>query len=103
MKYLFSLFSGALIGVASVLVHNFLPPYGLILVIIATFVGIRLIGKIWGGRAVRIFGALSWMAVVIRAGTVGNGDEILILGNNIGNYFIFLGAVSAILATIARD
>lgn len=103
MKYIISLFAGALLGVATVLVHNLWPPYGLIFVIIATFIGIRLIGKTFGGRAVRIIGALSWIAVVIRAGTIGNGDEILILGDNIGTYFIFLGSIATILATLSKE
>ena len=59
-------------------------------------------GKTWGGRAVRIFATVSWTLVVTRAGTIGNGGEILILGNNIGNFFIFLGLISAILATLAK-
>jgi hypothetical protein len=51
---------------------------------------------------VRIFATFGWTLVVTRAGTIGNGDEILILGNNIGNFFIFLGLISAILATLAK-
>lgn len=94
--------AGVLIGAASVLVHNLWPPFGLIFVILAIFVGIRLVGKTWGGRAVRIFATFGWTLVVTRAGTIGNGDEILILGNNIGNFFIFLGLISAILATLAK-
>lgn len=103
MKYVLSIISGVALGVATVLVHNLWPPFGLIFVIISIFVGIRLIGKIWRGRAVRILAALAWLAVVTRAGSVGNGDEILILGNEIGNFFIFLGLVSAILASVVKD
>jgi hypothetical protein len=102
MKYLFSIVTGALLGAASVLVHNLWPPFGLIFVIMSIFIGIRLIGKTWGGRAVQIFATVSWTLVVTRAGTIGNGGEILILGNNIGNFFIFLGLISAILATLAK-
>jgi hypothetical protein len=102
MKYLLSIIAGVLLGAASVLVHNLLPPFGLIFVILAIFVGIRLVGKTWGGRTVLIFATFGWTLVVTRAGTIGNGDEILILGNNIGNFFIFLGLISAILATLAK-
>jgi uncharacterized membrane protein YeaQ/YmgE (transglycosylase-associated protein family) len=99
MNLLKSLFFGSLIGFCGVLLHNFTPPIGFITSLILTFLGIKVVGQRFFYLRYQIYAAAAWLAVVVRAGTPGNGDEILVYGNTYGNLFL-IGGFSALVAAL---
>ena len=102
MNFLKALFFGALIGFCGVLLHNFTPPFGYITSLILTLLGIKVVGQRFFYLRYQIYAAASWLAVVIRAGTPGNGDEILVYGNTYGNLFLLGGFIAIVTALITR-
>jgi len=100
MNFLKSVFFGSLIGFCSVLLHNFAPPFGFLTSLILTFLGIKVVGHKFFYLRYQIYAAAAWLAVVIRAGTPGNGDEILVYGNTYGNLFLLGGFIAIVIALI---
>ena len=100
MNFLKALFFGALIGFCGVLLHNFTPPFGFLTSLILTFLGMKVVGQKFFYLRYQIYAAASWLAVVIRAGTPGNGDEILVYGNTYGNLFLLGGFIAIVIALI---
>ena len=103
MKYVAAFAAGLVLAFTSIALHpleigSF--PLGLILALIVTFLGARLIRQRWNSRSVTLVGALGWVLLVMRAGTFSAGREILIVGSNIGNLFIVLG-LAALIAGMA--
>jgi hypothetical protein len=92
---------GLIVGFSSVLLHNHNLPFGLIAALLLTFVGIRSIGQLYFFRRYQVFFSLSWLLVVIRAGSPGFADEILVYGNTPGNIFLLGGLVVLLLGLIA--
>lgn len=92
---------GLIVGFSSVLLHNHNLPFGLIAALLLTFVGIRSIGQLFFFRRYQVFFSLSWLLVVIRAGSPGFADEILVYGNTPGNIFLLGGLVVLLLGLIA--
>ena len=102
MNFLKSLFFGSLIGFCGVLLHNFTPPFGYVASLLMTFLGIKVVGQRFFYLRYQIYAAAAWLAVVIRAGTPGNGDEILVYGNTYGNLFLLGGFIAIVTALITR-
>lgn len=98
MKLIGSLVYGAILGAAAVLLHNAYQPWGLALSLLGTGVGIWLIGRAWGLRRYKFSAALIWAAVILRAGTLGVGNELLILGNTAGNALVVGGLITLFIA-----
>jgi hypothetical protein len=100
MNFFKALCFGALIGFCTVLLHNFAPPFGFLTSLILTFLGIKVVGQRFFYIRYQIYAAAAWLAVVVRAATPGNGDEILVYGNTYGNLFLLGGFVATITALI---
>ncbi len=100
MRYLYSVLIGAGLGAGSVFMHASLVPFGLIFVIIATVAGIWSIGRMWGGKTLRILASAAWTIVVLRAGFPGINDEYLIAGSAIGISLINIGFLALVLAIL---
>lgn len=98
MRIIVSAFVGAVLGIAATFIHNLWPPMGLIVAIAGTFLGIRLLGQLYFERTVKVVATLAWILVVMRASSLGNGDELLITGLPIGSYFVAGGFISALIA-----
>jgi hypothetical protein len=106
MNFLKALFFGSLIGFCGVLLHNFLPPFGFLTSLILTFLGIKVVGQRFFYLRYQIYSAAAWLAVVVRAGTPGNGKEILVYGNTYGNLFLlggFIAIVTALITTRSKS
>ena len=84
MSFLLSAVFGICLGLSSIFLHASLPPWGLILSLTATGVGVWSVGRIWGKRSLKIVASILWIAIVLRAGFPGRSDEYLIEGNSIG-------------------
>ena len=100
MRYLYSVAIGAGLGAGSVFMHASLVPFGLIFVLLATVAGIWSIGRLWGGKTLRIVGSIAWTVVVLRAGFPGINDEYLIEGSAVGISLINVGFMALVLAIL---
>ena len=100
MKTLASLLAGAVTGVAAVFLHLFLPPFGLGLAVIGTFTSIWAVGRRFRKRRYKFLTTLAWMFVFSRGASFGNGKEIFIQGDSLGNYFLALSFIAIIAALL---
>jgi hypothetical protein len=87
---------GLLVGFSATLLHNIFPPFGLIGAIILTYLGVKVSEQIFIFKRYQIYTSLAWLLVVVRAGSIGFADELLIYGNTSGNVFM-IGGFLAIL------
>ncbi|CAB4695661.1 unannotated protein [freshwater metagenome] len=100
MRYLYSAAIGAGLGAGSVFIHASLVPFGLIFVLLATVAGVWSIGRMWGGKTLRVVASIAWTVVVLRAGFPGINDEYLIEGTSIGISLINVGFMALVLAIL---
>jgi len=100
MRKLYAIVIGAGLGAGSVFLHSSLVPFGLIFVLLATLIGIWSIGRIWGGRFLKILAAVAWTFVVLRAGFPGINEEYLIEGSSVGISLINMGFLALIIAIL---
>ena len=100
MPFIYAVIFGGDLGIGSVFLHASLPPFGLLLSFTATCAGIWSIGRMWGGRSLRIIASCVWMAVVLRAGFPGASNEYLIEGTAIGISLINGGFLILLLAIL---
>ena len=102
MKLMQSALFGALLGFCGTMLHNFNQPIGLILSLILTYIGFKVVGQKFIYLRYQVIAAASWLALVIRASTPWSGDEILITGNTFGNLFL-LGGFTAIIISMFKS
>jgi hypothetical protein len=100
VRYLYSVAIGAGLGAGSVFMHASLVPFGLIFVLLATVAGVWSIGRMWGGKTLRIVASIAWTVVVLRAGFPGINDEYLIEGTAVGISLINVGFMALVLAIL---
>ncbi len=98
MRLIQSALFGALLGFCGTMLHNFSQPIGLILSLILTYLGFKVVGQKFIYLRYQVIAAASWLALVIRASTPWSGDEILITGNTFGNLFLLGGFVTIIVS-----
>jgi hypothetical protein len=101
LRYLLSIIFGAFLGFTATILHNAWQPIGFILALTVTYLGIRLLGVKFYFRRFKFIASLGWLFVVVRAGTPGLGDELLIYGNSYGNQFLLFGFIVSVIAVIA--
>ena len=100
MKSLASLLAGAATGVAAIFLHLFLPPFGLALAVLGTFAAIWAVGRRYGKRRYKFLATLAWIFIFSRGASFGNGKEIFIQGDSLGNYFLALSFIAIITALL---
>ena len=99
MKLIGSLIWGGILGAAAVLLHSAFVPFGLVLALLGSGIGIWLIGRAWGMRRYKLVSAVGWALVVLQAGTPSMGGELLVQGNFAGDAFV-LGGFAMLVLTI---
>jgi len=102
MKFLVSILFGAAIGISSTLIHQTLPPLGVIIGIFATYLGIWYLGRRYGKRRYKFYALIAWTIVIGRAGSFGAGNELLIQGDNPGSALLSIGFIAGIVAILRR-
>lgn len=102
MKTLFSFFFGAFIAIAATLIHQSIPPFGVAIAIISTYTAIWWIGRRYGKKRYKFIALFAWLIVIIRAGTFGAGQELLIQGDNAGSALLFIGFLAGLLAALKK-
>ena len=93
---------GALLGFIGVVFHNELQPFGLLFALLVTIVAMNFSGQLFGARKFKLLVAISWLFVVLRAGTYGLSSEILIISNPYGNIFLIGGLLLVTIATLKK-
>lgn len=102
MKYLLALLSGAATGVIAILLHQSLPPFGVIASLFVTYGAIWLVGRRCDARSYKVIAAIGWIAVLLRGSTFGEGQEILVQADGVGSTLLLLGTLVALFAISAR-
>ena len=102
MKFLSSLLFGALVAISATLIHQTLPPFGVAVGIIATYVGIWYMGRKYGKRRYKFYALIAWLIVISKAGSFGAGNELLIQGDNPGSALLMIGFLVGLVAVLPR-
>jgi uncharacterized membrane protein YeaQ/YmgE (transglycosylase-associated protein family) len=102
MKIFQSIIFGAFIGFCATMLHNIYNPYGFIASLLLTYLSIKAISQTFFYTRYQLFAAISWLLVVVKAGSPGAGNEILIYGNTYGNLFLVGGFIVLILGLITK-
>jgi len=102
MRALLSLLFGAVVAIGATLIHPTRPPVGVILAIVGTYMCIRWVGRYFGKKRYKLIALFGWFMVIIRAGTFGAGQELLIQGDNTGTALLFIGFILGIIAVLQR-
>ncbi|CAN2214649.1 hypothetical protein MCEMRE26_01068 [Candidatus Nanopelagicaceae bacterium] len=102
MKFLISIFFGAFNAIAATLIHQSIPPFGVAIAIGSTFTAIWWIGRRYGKKRYKFLALFAWLLVIIRAGTFGAGQELLIQGDNAGSALLLIGFLAGLLAALKR-
>ena len=97
-----SIIFGAFIGFCATMLHNIYNPYGFLASLLLTFLSIKAVGQTFFYVRYQLFAAISWLIVVIKAGSPGIGDELLIYGNTYGNLFLVGGFIALILGLVMK-
>ena len=102
MQILIALFFGISSGLAATLLHQSVPPLGLILGLTLSYFSIWYVGRYTGKRIYKILAVCAWVLIALRAGTVGVGQELLIQGDSLGAALMVLGLMVVALAAFRR-
>jgi hypothetical protein len=102
MRFFIALIYGAAAAVVAILLHQSLPPVGVIASLLITYIAIWGIGRKFGKRSFKWVAALGWIAVMVRASTFGAGQELLVQGDGVGSTLLLLGTLIALAAVAAR-
>jgi hypothetical protein len=102
MKYLLALIYGAGSGAIAILLHQSVPPFGVITSLLFTYIAIWSIGRRFGGRRYKWWAAIAWIAVLLRGATFGAGQELLVQGDGVGSTLLLIGTLVALVAVAAR-
>ena len=102
MKFLLSIGLGSATAIAATLIHQSLPPLGVIVAIISTYAAIWWVGRYLGKKRYKFLALTAWIIVIIRAGTFGTGQELLIQGDNAGSSLLFIGFLVGVIAALKK-
>lgn len=91
---------GAVLAVIAVLFHNSYSPFGLIIALIESALGIYFLTKHYRGIALPFIAFGAWATVIYRAGSLGVSEELLIEGNFNGNVLLIGGLILNFIAII---
>lgn len=102
LKALGALSLGTLISFVGIVLHNSIHPFGILLALLTTAVGIGFVGQLFGARRFKIIAATAWLLVALRAGSYGLSQELLIISNVYGNVFLLGGFLIAIFTALKK-
>ncbi|MEY4972435.1 MAG: hypothetical protein RL399_392 [Actinomycetota bacterium] len=103
MKVLLSLLYGAGAALIAILLHQSVPPLGVIAGLTFSYGAIWLIGRRFNSRWFKSLGAAAWIAVVLRGATFGEGQELMVQGDGVGSALLLLGTLTVLAAVAARN
>ena len=92
-NFIGAIVAGSILAVIGIFLHNAISPVGLLIALASAAIGISYVGQILQFRKYKFAAALSWLIVVLLAGSSGSGNEVLIIGNANGDIFLVGGAI----------
>ena len=98
-----SLFLGAVISFIGVVLHNSIQPFGVLLALLTTYIGLNFAGQLFGSRKFKVITVIGWILISLRAGTYGLSQEILIISNLYGNLFLLGGLSIAAFVILKKN
>jgi hypothetical protein len=103
MRTLISFLAGAATAAIAILLHQSLPPVGVIASLALTYAAIWGIGRHYQSRLLKWVSAFGWIVVILRGSTFGVGQELLVQGDGVGSTLLMLGTLTALFAVAARN
>ena len=103
MRFIVSFLSGAATAAIAILLHQSLPPVGVIASLALTYLAIWGIGRHYQSRLLKSVSAFGWIAVILRGSSFGVGQELLVQGDGVGSTLLLLGTLTALIAVAARN
>lgn len=100
MQVILALIAGGFTAVAAVLLHQTLPPIGLIAGLTGTALSIWWIGRHFGAKRYKRYAVIGWLLVMYQAGTFGTGHELLVQNDGVGSTLLFLGFITAVISSL---
>lgn len=94
--------SGGASAVIAILLHQTLPPYGVIAGLILTYLTLWWCGRNFGARKYKFAAAIGWFIVMSRAATFGTGQELLVQGDSVGSSILLLGMLTLFIGVARR-
>ena len=92
-NFIGAIVAGSILAVIGTFLHNAISPIGLLIALATAAIGIWYVGQLLHLRKYKFVAALSWLIVVLIAGSSGSGNEVLIIGNANGEIFLVGGAI----------
>ena len=92
---------GFLLAISGTFLHNAYRPFGLLISLASLALGFILVKRMYQTRSCAIVYSVAWVIVVIRASTLGNGGELLIQFNSMGNLYALGGTILLIIMLIS--
>ena len=68
-----------------------------------TYGAIWIVGRTYGARKYKFAAFVGWFALMIRGGSFGAGQELLVQGDGVGSTLLLVGVMLALAAVIARN
>ena len=102
MRVLVAMLAGSFSGAIAVLLHQTLPPLGIVAGLIASAITIWAVGRHTGERRYKFLAAVAWLATVVRAGTFGVAQELLVQGDGVGTALLFVGTPLVVAVAFKR-
>jgi len=102
VRYAIALLSGAFAGVIAILLHQSVPPFGVIASLLFSYLVVWLVGRRFAARSFKLIAALGWIAVLLRGSTFGEGQELMVQGDGVGSTLLLLGTLVVLFAVAAR-
>lgn len=103
MRVVASLLAGALTAAIAILLHQSLPPLGVIASLALTYSAIWGIGRHYQSRLLKWVSAFGWIVVILRGSSFGVGQELLVQGDGVGSTLLLLGTMTVLVAVAARN
>ena len=102
MSWFIALVYGGATAVVAILLHQTLPPYGVVCSLILSYLSIWSIGRRYGRRGYKFLAAVGWITVLLRGSLFGEGQELLVQGDAVGSTLLLLGTLTVLAAVAAR-
>lgn len=102
MNFLYSVAFGLATGIGATLIHQTLPPIGVTVAIVTTYLMVWWVGRHTGKRRYRLIALAAWFIIVLRAGSFGVGQELLIQGDSQGSALLTIGFFAGIAAIFRK-
>lgn len=102
MSVILAAIYGAATALISVLIHQSIPPFGVITALIFSYSAIWFVGRRLGGRKYKVAAVIGWLVVIMKAATFGAGQELMVQGDGVGASLLFLGTFAVLAALAAR-